>query len=73
MTVLNSATKVRTGSSVLLGEGYTAYVEDTSDGKRWVIRDANHKRIPGGPAHYKYLSDAKNHYSITSLSRLEGG
>ena len=58
-----NAEKTKVGSYVSLGGGYTAYVENTPNGKRWVIRDADKKTVPNAPPNHKYLSDAKNYYN----------
>lgn len=63
MSHAGSAENKKVGSKVVLGNGYTAYVENTANGKRWVIRDANGKIPPNAPPNHKYLSDAQNYYN----------
>jgi hypothetical protein len=63
MSGIGTAEDKKVGSKVVLGNGYTAYVENTSSGKRWVIRDANGKIPPNAPPNHKYLSDAQSYYN----------
>jgi len=63
MSKVGKAENYKEGNSVVLGNGYTAYVEQTTDGKRWVIRDANGSLLPNAPPNHKYLSDAQSYYN----------